>query len=232
MIRFEQVSFSYREGETLLSDADGLFPPGLTLILGPNGCGKSTLLKLAAGVEHPHSGRITIDGKNLWKEEVRARSRLVYLPEHPDISPYASLLEVLTLVCRLRDEPVGRAREALAFFGIDQLSSRTVRELSLGQRRQAVFAAALIGTPGQILLDEPFESMDRLIKDRILDWLNGHLRAGAVAAVATHAFERLAPMAGQALTISGGKVIGSGPLPRHQGQRLELLEKLAAGEAG
>ena len=67
----------------------------------------------------------------------------------------------------------------MEFFDLQSLASRTVRELSLGQRRRAVFAAALIGRPSHILLDEPLEGMDRKIKEEILAWTEKRLEAGA-----------------------------------------------------
>jgi len=149
------VSFAYEKDVPVLVGIDLEFQPGLTMLLGPNGCGKSTLLKLASGVEKPNAGQITIDAHNLWQDEVAARQNLAYVPEQPDLTPYATIREILNLVCRLRNEPLEKGIEALQFFSLHDLATRTVRELSLGQRRRAVFAAALIGTPRYILLDEP-----------------------------------------------------------------------------
>ena len=66
MIEFHDVSFGYDDQETIVKSADLRILPGLTLLVGPNGCGKSTLLKLAAGVEIPDKGRITVDGFDLY----------------------------------------------------------------------------------------------------------------------------------------------------------------------
>ena len=60
MIVFEGVSFGYTPGLEVLSDVSLEFPSGMSLVVGPNGCGKSTLLKLAAGVEIPARGRVTV----------------------------------------------------------------------------------------------------------------------------------------------------------------------------
>ena len=129
----------------MLAGVDLEISPGLTLLLGPNGCGKSTLLKLAAGIERPDSGRVEIDGHDLWIDEVAARRGLAYVPEQPDLTPYATVREILDLVCRLRGEPARARREALERVGLGKLAHRSVRELSMGQRRRAVLAAALRG---------------------------------------------------------------------------------------
>lgn len=132
MIELASVRFGYDEGAPVLDGLDLRLGPGLTLLVGPNGCGKSTLLKLVAGVERPDRGTIAIHGLDLWRDEEAARRPLAYVPEHPDLSPYASLLEVLRLVCRLRGEPVERAASALAEAGLAERAQASVRELSAG----------------------------------------------------------------------------------------------------
>jgi ABC-2 type transport system ATP-binding protein len=229
MIRFNNVSFWYEKDELVLSQIDLEFQPGLTMLLGPNGCGKSTLLKLAAGVEKPDSGAISIDGQDLWREEIEARKNLAFVSEQPDLTPYATLKEVLNLVCRLRHEPLQKGREALEFFDLQSLASRTVRELSLGQRRRAVFAAALIGMPSHILLDEPLEGMDRKIKEEILAWTDKRLDAGATMIVVSHAIEPFLPSVSRAVTVKDGSVSVIDKLPSSGEDRLTLLDSLAKG---
>ena len=109
MITLKGVSFAYGAGAAVLDHVDFHLGAGLTLLLGPNGCGKSTLMKVMAGVESPDAGSVVICGRDLWREEAAARMPIAYLPEYPDLTPYASVLEILRLVCRLRGEPVERA---------------------------------------------------------------------------------------------------------------------------
>ncbi len=230
MIYFRNVSFSYEKGESVLAGIDLELSPGLTLLLGPNGCGKSTLLKLAAGVEKPDSGNITVDGQDLWKDEVRARRNLAYLPEQPDLTPYATLNEIINLVCRLRNEPLEAGREALKFFGLDKMARHTVRELSLGERRRAVWAAAFIGTPTNILLDEPLEGMDRNIQEEILDWIHSHIKSGSSVIVVSHFLEPFVDYVSQAATIRNSQPIHFKKLPENREQRLVFLDRLSKGK--
>jgi ABC-type multidrug transport system ATPase subunit len=205
--------------------------PGLTLLLGPNGAGKSTLLKLAAGVERPDSGCVTIDGHDLWASEVAARRTLAYVNEQPDLTPYATIGDVLSLVCRLRAEPLSEARSALERCGLAALSGRSIRELSMGQRRRAILGAAWIGSPRHIVLDEPLEGMDRGMREEILGWVDRLLSEEAVLVVATHDIEPFADRAVRALAVGAGKCGIFEPLPGTGTARMAYLEALSRGSA-
>jgi len=230
VIRFDDAAFSYQPGEPVLAGIDLSIGPGLTLLIGPNGCGKSSLLKLAAGVEPPDAGRVSIDGRDLWVDEVAARRTLAYVPEQPDLTPYATVREILALVCRLRGEPRSKGEEALARVGLGDLAHRSVRELSQGQRRRAVLAAARVGTPRHVLLDEPLEAMDRGAREEILAWIDALLSAGAVVLVVSHDLAPFAPRATRALTVRGGRCVAVDRLPDDPEERMALLERLARGE--
>jgi ABC-2 type transport system ATP-binding protein len=230
MIRLHQASFTYGGSEPVLDRVDLELPPGLTLLLGPNGCGKSTLLKLAAGIEQPDSGRVEIDGHDLWTDEASARRSLAYVPEQPDLTPYATVREILDLVCRLRGEPRERGREALEQVGLGQLAHRSVRELSMGQRRRAVLAAALVGNPAHALLDEPLEALDRGAREDLLAWVDRLIASGATVVLVSHDIEPFAPRATRALSVRGGRCLDAGPLPDDPAERMALLDRMARGE--
>ena len=229
MMVFESVTFGYEPERAVVRQASFVLSPGLTLLVGPNGCGKSTLLKLAAGVERPDAGRILVDGADLWREEAKARRGLAYLPEFPDITPFAALRDVLRLVCRLRGEPVAAGDRALETFGLADEAGRSVRELSSGQRKRALFAAAFVGRPAHILLDEPLDALDRQIADDVLAWIRQRIADGASLAVVSHAIEPFADLAARALTVRDGLVEQHEALPRSPGDRLQLLDRLARG---
>ncbi len=231
MMVFEGVTFGYEPGRPVVRESSLTLGPGLTLLVGPNGCGKSTLLKLAAGVERPDRGRILVDRFDLWEREVEARRRLAYLPEFPDITPYATLDDVLRLVCRLRGEPRRAGAEALDRFGLAAESGRSVRELSSGQRKRALFAAAFVGRPDHVLLDEPLDSLDRQIADDVLHWIGERTAAGATMVVVSHSLEPLAGLVTGAVTVRGGAAELHPEIPADAASRLRFLDALARGRA-
>ncbi len=229
MMVFEDVTFAYEPGRPVVRNASFPLGPGLTLLLGPNGCGKSTLLKLAAGVERPDRGRILVDGLDLWMREAEARRGLAYLPEFADITPYATLRDVLLLVCRLRGESKAAGAKALEIFGLADESGRSVRELSSGQRKRALFAAAFVGSPAHILLDEPLDALDRQIADDVLRWIGGRAAAGASVIVVSHAIEPLAGLVTRAVTVRDGSIAIREDIPVSPEARLRFLDALARG---
>ena len=230
MIALRGVRFAYGRGADAVRCETLDVPPGVTLLLGPNGAGKSTLLKLLAGVEQPTSGTVAIDGHDLWRDEVASRAALAYVPEHPDLTPYATVGEVLGLVCRLRGRPVDDGTRALATVGLDGLGDRSIRELSMGQRRRAVLAAAFIGAPTTLLLDEPLEAMDRGMRAWLTSWITGAHDRGATVLVATHDVEPFVQLAQRAVVVAGGIPRLVDPLPHEPDVRMALLDRSARGE--
>ena len=229
MIRLRGVQFSYRSGEPVLDDLSLEIGPGLTLLIGPNGSGKSTLLKILAGIERPDLGTAEIEGFDLWKNEVEARRHLVYVSEQPDLTPYATLRDVITLVCRLRSEPKDAGDHALAHAGLTRVADRSIRELSMGQRRRAVLAAAWVGSPKVAILDEPLETMDRAIREDILVWVDHILASGAAVVIATHQIEPFAGKAARAIAFRDGSWRLVEPLSGDPLQRMSVLEPLSRG---
>jgi ABC-2 type transport system ATP-binding protein len=201
------VRFAYQAGITVLDVPELDVGPGLTLVLGANGAGKSTLLRVMAGVERPDEGTVAIDGRNLWTDEALARRPLAYVPEQPDLTPYATISEILTLVARLRDEPPAAVASALAAVGLTPLGRRTIRELSQGQRRRAVLGAAMIGTAGVILLDEPLESLDAEMRLSTLSWAASAVGRHATVVVSTHATAPFDGMATRTLRMEAGRLV-------------------------
>ena len=229
MIRFEGVSFSYRSGEPVFDRLDLEIAPGLTLILGVNGSGKSTLLKLAAGVERPDAGVVTVGGFDLWKDEIASRRGLAYVPEFPDLTPYATIREICDYVARLRRVPPAAGREALELVGLGPYAHRSVRELSMGQKRRATFAAARIGTPSHVLLDEPLEALDRRVRESALDWIFHLAAAGSTVVVVSHELEPFAALADRAVGLAEGRIAVAATLPADAAARAAILEPLARG---
>jgi NitT/TauT family transport system ATP-binding protein len=159
---------------------------------GPNGSGKTTLLRTLSGLVPLVEGTVSIDGRVVDGGEtfVHPENRLVrYVSGDP--FPGGSLENFLAFP--LRCSGVGRVErtQAVAYvveaFGLEDLSSLPIREMSQGQLARATIARACIGSPRAILLDEPFGVLDASNKDRMLAALQEWLRAkGTLAIIVSH----------------------------------------------
>lgn len=233
MIELRGVEFSYDGVRPALVVPSLDVGTGLSMVVGRNGSGKSTLLRIAAGVERPRTGSVSIDGHDMWKEEVAARRSLAYIPEHPELTPYATIADVLQLVARLRGATYDDVANALDRVGLLEVAWHTVRELSMGQRRRALFATALLGDPKIVILDEPLETMDLAMRDLIIEWTRDRRAAAATVVIATHDLEPFAADVDSVIVVRDGTLHTVAPAQLEAaGDRLAALEQLAAGLSG
>jgi ABC-2 type transport system ATP-binding protein len=207
IVTMSAVRFAYRSRAFSLDVPALRFEPGLTLLVGDNGAGKSTLLRIAAGVQRPDAGTVTIDGHDLWLAEVETRSLLAYVPDEPDLVPYASVREILLLVARLRHEPDASAERALDEAGLRAFTRSSPHALSLGQQRRIALAAARIGAPPVLLLDDPLEALDDATRAGVLGWVGAALTGGATVVVSTHELAPFAPWETARVRLASGHLV-------------------------
>jgi ABC-2 type transport system ATP-binding protein len=154
----------------------------LVALVGPNGCGKSTLMGAVAGLFEPRQGLVQIAGENAWggaAERRAARRALGYLPESSDSVGFLRGRELWALVAATRG--VAGPSEALrAALGLDELGELRIEQMSLGQRRRACLAAALLGPPSLLVLDEPDNGLDAARLEAMVALLHAHRAHGGV----------------------------------------------------
>lgn len=202
-------------------------------LLGPNGAGKTTLVKMITGVLPPTSGRVLLDGVDIWAaadaERAALRRSIGYMPERPFLYDRLTPREYLTFIgelCGVSDGAVLRERIArhLRVLRLEEKTDAPIRGLSHGMRRKVAFIAAQLHEPRLLLLDEPTVGLDptsaRLVKDRLRELRD----AGQTVLMTTHVMEiaeRLADRIG---------VLDRGTL-RFVGTLGELREKARSPEA-
>ena len=141
------VTFSVERGETLG-------------VIGPNGAGKTTLLKILLGLVRPDTGRIVVNGLDLVHDPRAVRRLIGYVPQRAVFEDLHTGWEALGWIARFRDVEKDAVHASAAEAGVDQLLDRRVGTLSGGQRQRLSLAAALLGNPPVLLLDEPTASLD------------------------------------------------------------------------
>ncbi|MDR1038860.1 MAG: ABC transporter ATP-binding protein [Deltaproteobacteria bacterium] len=183
-----------------------------TALLGPNGAGKSTLMRLVAGVLPPDEGEILAWGMRP-SEARKVPGCLGWLPERAPLNPELTVREHMTLAGSLKG--LGRAgtrreiERLTAALELGAILNRLAGRLSLGTRRQAALALALMGEPALLMLDEPSSSLDPA-EVRRLNALIRSLPETTTLLVSSHALEEALLVTDGALILKAGALAAAG----------------------
>jgi thiamine transport system ATP-binding protein len=143
-------------------------------VLGPSGSGKSTLLRAIAGLETPAGGQVSRDGTDLQGLAPHQRELGLMFQDH-QLFPHRDVLGNIVFGLRMRRVPrrdaEARARAVLELVGLAGFEHRSVDELSGGEQQRVALARALAPQPRLLMLDEPLGSLDRRLRERLLDEL-------------------------------------------------------------
>lgn len=184
----EQVTLR-RGGMTVIEDLSLTVDAGEVVgVVGKNGCGKSTLLLAIAGVLAPIAGRVLVAGASVWgtsRARHAARAALGFVPEAADPPGFLFANELWAL-CAAARETAAPGPALVAQLALDELRDKAIESMSLGQRRRTCLAAALLGPPQLLVLDEPDNGLDTRSYDALAVLLGEHTAAGRAAIVATH----------------------------------------------
>lgn len=181
-LRFTDIRRRFGRLRVLTGVSGEIAPGGVLLVSGANGSGKSTLVRILAGLLAQERGTIEyrLDGRTLDLAE--RRHRIGYVA--PDLAFYDELtaIENLEFFCRLRGVAPERASELLAMLGLPE--DRMAGALSSGMRQRLRWGWALLDRPRLLLLDEPFQNLDRPGVRQATELLSRHLDGGGLAVVA------------------------------------------------
>ena len=164
MIEVKHLTKSY-DSHPALDDLSFTIEKGRVYgFLGPNGAGKSTTMNIMTGYIGADSGEVLINGFDILKEPEKAKRSVGYLPEIPPLYPDMTVREYLSFVSELKDIPkenrAAQTDEVLGLVRLTDVSSRLIRNLSKGYRQRTGLAAAVLGFPDVIILDEPTVGLD------------------------------------------------------------------------
>lgn len=173
ILKVEALHKSY-DGEMALAGVDLEIGRGEVLaLLGPNGAGKTTLVSIVAGLRHPDSGRVRVDGVEVFAEPDRARRRIGLAPQETGVYPVLSVSENLRFfgaLGGLRGTALRRRiGEVADAFELASKLDRQARTLSGGEARRLHTAMSLMHKPPLLLLDEPTTGVDVRTRSRLLE---------------------------------------------------------------
>jgi ABC-2 type transport system ATP-binding protein len=185
--------------------------PGVTGFLGPNGAGKTTTLRMMLGLVRPTAGTVLIDGRP-YAQLNEPRRVVGALLEATGFHPGRTARDHLAITARQAGLPSYRVGQVLAEVGLTGEARRRVGGYSLGMRQRLGLAAALLGDPPVLILDEPGNGLD----PAGMAWLRGLLRdlaaQGRTVIVSSHVLSEVAQTADRVIVMHAGTVRFAGTL--------------------
>jgi ABC-2 type transport system ATP-binding protein len=204
----EVRNLSKRYGATIAVDrlSFDVRPGAVTGFLGPNGAGKSTTMRLLLGLDLPDAGQALIGGRR-YRELPWPLREVGALLETKAFHPGRSARAHLAALAAANGIPRSRVEEALGMVGLDGVAGRRAGSLSLGMAQRLGIAAALVGDPGVLVLDEPVNGLD----PEGIRWVRTLLRSlaaeGRVVLVSSHLIGEMARTAERLVVIARGRLL-------------------------
>ena len=204
MIRVKNLSVRFGRA-TVVDDVSFEVPDGGSLALwGDNGAGKTTIIKALLG-QVPYRGEITVAGHDARRDGRAARASLGYVPQQLALYDELSALGLLRFVAALRKAPKDEPEARLERVGLADHAKKAVGALSGGMRQRLGLAAALIGNPPLLIMDEPTASLDARARADVLGLLVDLRSAGKTLMVTSHRLGEVRAVADRAIVLELGK---------------------------
>ncbi len=181
----------------------------VTTVLGPNGAGKSTTIECLEGLQRPDGGTARVLGADPWRAGPDHRARVGVMFQDGGLPNTAKPLALLRHLAALYAAP--RDVEALTRrLGIDSFAGTPLRRLSGGPRQRVGLAAALVGCPDVVFLDEPTAGLDPHARREVWELMREEAERGACVVVTTHSFEETERVADDVVVMGRGRVLATG----------------------
>jgi ABC-2 type transport system ATP-binding protein len=201
----------------------------VTGFLGPNGAGKSTTLRVLLGLIHADQGSATIDGRG-YAELEHPSATVGAVLEDASFHPGRSGRNHLRVLAAAGGHPPGRVDEVLTQVGLAEHARRRVKEYSMGMRQRLAIAAALLGDPEVLILDEPVNGLDPPGIRWIRELLRYEAGRGRAVLVSSHLLSEVAQSVDDIVVISHGSLRANGPLEQVLGAGDEGATRVRSAE--
>lgn len=212
------VSFEVRGGEIV----------GFT---GPNGSGKTTTIKMLTGILPPDKGEIKINGFDIKKNMIQAKSSIGYIADSPDMFLRLKGIEFLNFIADVykvsNDDRKKRINELAERFELTDALSSPMMSYSHGMRQKLMVIAALVHNPPVWILDEPMTGLDPKSSYELKEMMREHAKKGNAVFFSTHVLEVAEKLCDKVIIIKKGNLLYDGTLENLESQHLnQTLENI------
>ncbi len=217
ILRVENLTKVYGKGENEVRALDGVFfsvnKGEFIAIIGPSGSGKSTLLHILGGVDRPTSGKVYMDGKDVYAQNeeqlaIFRRRQVGLIYQFYNLIPVLNVTENITLPVLMDGQKVNRERldELMTTLKLKGRENHLANQLSGGQQQRVSIGRALMNAPAVVLADEPTGNLDSKNSQEIVDLLKvSNEKYGQTIIIITHD-ENIALQADRIIAIEDGKI--------------------------
>jgi ABC-2 type transport system ATP-binding protein len=197
--------------------------------LGPNGAGKSTTLRVLLGLIHPDAGTATFGGRR-YGELPHASAHVGAVLENASFHPGRSARNHLRVLAAAGGHPAARVDDVLEQVGLTDRADRRVGGYSMGMRQRLAIAAALLGDPEVLILDEPTNGLDPPGIRWVRELVRYHAGLGRAVLISSHLLSEVAQSVDDVVVISKGTLRAQGPLDEVLGGGLDAATFVRAAD--
>jgi ABC-2 type transport system ATP-binding protein len=195
--------------------------------IGPNGAGKTTTIKMMTGMLNPNSGSVKMDGLDIQKNPIEAKSKFTFVPDRPEIFDAITGYDYLNFIGDIYRVPVGERKERFEKFTIpfeiNKDLGKPINTFSHGMRQKLLISGALLPNPKLFILDEPLTGLDPKSSRLLKDIMREHCNQGGTVFFSSHVLEVVENLCDRIAIINRGKIIAIGTVSqiKAQGDSLE-----------
>ncbi|MGH3038438.1 MAG: ABC transporter ATP-binding protein [Gaiellaceae bacterium] len=197
-----------RGGRLVLPDVAITIRPGaVTGLLGPSGSGKTTLIRAIVGVQIVEAGEVVVLGRPAGTPELRRR--VAYVTQAPSVYGDLTVRENLGYFAAVLGVAQAKIEEAIRTVGLGDLADQVVRTGSGGERSRVSLAAALLGEPELLVLDEPTVGLDPVLRRDLWNTFHALAEGGATLLVSSHVMDE-AERCDHLILVRDGRIVAQG----------------------
>ena len=214
MLEFDGLVKNYGDNRVLQGVGFTVAPGQMFGFCGSNGAGKTTTMRIAMGLARADAGQVRWRGQPL---DEASRQRIGYMPEERGLYPKMKVAQQLTYFARLHGLTAADAGAAAEHWterlGLGERRDERVEKLSLGNQQRVQLAAALVGRPEVLILDEPFSGLDPVGVDSLAEALLEQCRNGVPVVFSSHQLDLVERLCDAVGILARGTIVASGTVP-------------------